>query len=148
MKFVTLNSIICSIIIITSAQVFGLLYNSFGIEGESGAFITSTTALIMPALGIEMIGAIYIYQIIIFVKNEFIRTNKFIFILMTISAIMMVYPLLNRFFNIGITDKIYETTGLYIFSNTPSMYISFTFVFLFLTQLYVYLHKNKYTKKN
>lgn len=140
MKFVTLNSAISTAFIIAAAQVHGLLYNSFA--AESGTLTASLLSLLMPSLGISMIAAIYIYQIIAMAKNNFIRANNFIFVLMIISVIMMIYPLLNTIFDIRITDKIYQITGLYIFSDTPSMYISLLFVFLFLAQLYVQLQKD------
>lgn len=140
MKFVTLNSAISTAFIIAAAQVHGLLYNSFA--AESGILTASLLSLLMPSLGISMIAAIYIYQIIAMAKNNFIRANNFIFVLMIISVIMMIYPLLNTIFDIRITDKIYQITGLYIFSDTPSMYISLLFVFLFLAQLYVQLQKD------
>ena len=144
MKLVTLNSIICAAFIIAAAQVHGLLYNSFA--AEYSTLTASFLSLLMLSSGISMISAIYIYQIIAMAKNHFIRANNFIFVLMIVSVIMMVYPLLNTIFDMRIIDKIYKITGLYIFSDTPSMYISFLFVFLFLAQLYVQFQKDKYEK--
>ncbi|MCI8284538.1 MAG: polysulfide reductase NrfD [Firmicutes bacterium] len=142
MKLVTLNSIICTAFIITAAQVHGLLYNSF--SAEYSTLTASFLSLLMLSSGISMISAIYIYQIIAMAKNHFIRANNFIFVLMIISFIMTIYPLLNTIFDIRMIDKIYQITRLYIFSDTPSMYISLLFVFLFLAQLYVQFQKDVY----